>query len=60
VAFVALHPGSGNGFTANLTIAGRFRDPAVPMEEIADESVRRLEDVVEDFQEFVRSVRPAD
>jgi hypothetical protein len=46
VAFVALHPGSVNGFTANLTIAGRFRDPALPMEEIADESVRRLEDAV--------------
>lgn len=46
VAFVALHPGSANGFTANLTIAGQFRDPALPMEEIADESVHLLEEAV--------------
>jgi hypothetical protein len=46
VAFVALHPGSANGFTANVTIAGEFRDPDLPMEEIADESVRRLEEAV--------------
>jgi hypothetical protein len=46
VAFVALHPASANGFTANLTIAGQFRDPALTMAAIADESVRRLEDAV--------------
>jgi hypothetical protein len=45
VAFVALHPASANGFTANLTIAGEFRDPTLPMVEIADESVRRLEGI---------------
>lgn len=45
VAFVALHPGSTNGFTANLTIAGQFRDPGLPMTEIADESVQRLAEV---------------
>lgn len=45
VAFVALHPSSSNGFTANLTIAGQFRDPTLPMTAIADESVRRLSEV---------------
>jgi hypothetical protein len=45
VAFVALHPASANGFTANLTIAGEFRDPKLPMSAIADESVQRLEKV---------------
>lgn len=46
VAFVAVHPGSANGFTANLTIAGQLRDPELPMEQIADESVQRLEEAV--------------
>jgi hypothetical protein len=46
VAFVALHPGSANGFTANLTIAGQFREPDVPMDAIADESVHRIEEAV--------------
>jgi hypothetical protein len=46
VAFVALHPGSANGFTANFTIAGQFRDPALTMEAIADESVGRLQEAV--------------
>jgi hypothetical protein len=45
VAFVALHRGSANGFTANLTIAGEFRDPDLPMATIADESVQLLEKV---------------
>lgn len=44
VAFVALHPASANGFTANLTIAGQFREPDLTMDAIADESVRRLSD----------------
>jgi hypothetical protein len=43
VAFVALHPDSRNGFTANLTIAGDIRDPGLTMVAIADESVQRLE-----------------
>jgi hypothetical protein len=51
VAFVAVHPASigseANGFTANLTIAGEIRDPALPMTTIADESVHRLETVAE-------------
>jgi hypothetical protein len=50
VAFVALHPGSANGFTANLTIAGQFRDPELPMDAIADESVRRLSEAVGSVQ----------
>src|SRR3954447_24696216 len=47
-AFVALHPTSRNGFPATLTIAGQFRDPTLPMTEIADESVRRLSEVAGD------------
>jgi hypothetical protein len=47
VAFVALHPASANGFTANLTVAGELRDPALPMATIADESVHRLEGAAE-------------
>jgi hypothetical protein len=46
VAFVALHPASRaaeGGFTANITIAGQVRDPALTMLALADESVRRLE-----------------
>lgn len=43
VAFVALHPASSDGFTANLTIAGQFREPELSMEDIAQESVQRLE-----------------
>jgi hypothetical protein len=46
VAFVAVHPASADGFTANLTIAGQLRDPELPMEQIADESVQRLEEAV--------------
>jgi hypothetical protein len=45
VAFVALHPASTNGFTANITIAGELRDPALATSVIADESLRRLEKV---------------
>ncbi len=45
VAFVALHPASTNGFTANITIAGELRDPALPTATIADESLGRLESV---------------
>lgn len=44
VAFVALHRSSANGFTANLTIAGQFREPELSMDAIAEESVHRLEE----------------
>ncbi|MGW3205413.1 hypothetical protein [Streptomyces sp. NPDC001135] len=43
VAFVALHPASIDGFTANITIAGRMRSDSATMWQIAEESVRRLE-----------------
>ncbi|MEU9371153.1 hypothetical protein AB0D71_42290 [Streptomyces avermitilis] len=43
VAFVALHPASIDGFTANITIAGRLRNDGATMREIADESVQRLQ-----------------
>ncbi|MET8030213.1 hypothetical protein [Streptomyces avermitilis] len=43
VAFVALHPASIDGFTANITIAGRMRNDGATMREIADESVQRLQ-----------------
>ncbi|MGW4289206.1 hypothetical protein ACWEIK_20025 [Streptomyces sp. NPDC004673] len=42
-AFVALHPASvDDGFTANITIAGRMRNDSVTMWQIAGESVPRL------------------
>ncbi|MGH3758423.1 hypothetical protein [Actinophytocola sp.] len=50
VAFVALHPASANGFTANMTIAGQVRDPELTMVDIADESVRRLEETASSVQ----------
>lgn len=43
VAFVALHPASMDGFTANITIAGQMRNDSASMWQIADESVRRLQ-----------------
>ena len=43
VAFVALHPASMDEFTANITIAGRVRNDSASLWQIADESVRRLE-----------------
>ncbi|MFE7317292.1 hypothetical protein ACFU7T_29965 [Streptomyces sp. NPDC057555] len=41
VAFVALHPESRDGFTANITIAGKLRDET-DLAAIAEESVQRL------------------
>lgn len=43
VAFIARHPGSSNGFTANITISGEFRPDNAALVTIADESVVRLE-----------------
>jgi hypothetical protein len=61
-AFVALHPdGEANGFTTNLTIAGEIRDPALPMTTIADDSVRRIEEVAESVRVRDRTdLGPAD
>jgi hypothetical protein len=42
-AFVALHLASMDGFTANITIAGRVRKDSASLWQIADESVRRLQ-----------------
>ncbi|WP_405747030.1 hypothetical protein OG422_28465 [Streptomyces sp. NBC_01525] len=41
VAFIALHPASREGFTANITIAGKMRD-TIDLVAIGDESVQRL------------------
>ncbi|MQY39237.1 hypothetical protein SRB17_72590 [Streptomyces sp. RB17] len=41
-AFVALHPASIDGFTANISIAGGMRNDSATMWQIADESVQRL------------------
>ncbi|WP_019816680.1 hypothetical protein [Saccharomonospora saliphila] len=43
VAFVALHPASSDGFTANITISGRVRADDEDLETTGDESVRRIE-----------------
>ncbi|MEU6147588.1 hypothetical protein ABZ848_45475 [Streptomyces sp. NPDC047081] len=42
-AFVALHPASVDGFMANITISGRMRSDSASLWQIADESVRRLQ-----------------
>ncbi|TWP52135.1 hypothetical protein FKR81_11170 [Lentzea tibetensis] len=42
-AFVALHPSTGNGFTANITIAGEVRTDDASLPQIADEAVEKLE-----------------
>jgi hypothetical protein len=48
VAFVAVHPGGeADGFTANLTVAGEIRDPAMPIAAIAEDSVHRIGGVAE-------------
>jgi hypothetical protein len=41
-AFVALHPGTSKGFTANITITGEIRGDDVPLTRIADEALERL------------------
>ncbi|MFE0375385.1 hypothetical protein ACFW1M_07305 [Streptomyces inhibens] len=41
VAFIALHPGSRDTFTANITIAGQIRDET-DLVTVAHESVERL------------------
>lgn len=42
-AFVAVHPGSRDNFTANITISGELRPDAASLAQIADESVERLQ-----------------
>ena len=45
-AFVAVHLPPDAGFTANITIDGEFRSDSAKLSEIADESVRRLDQAV--------------
>ncbi|MEU0602125.1 hypothetical protein ABZ484_28360 [Streptomyces sp. NPDC006393] len=42
-SFVAFHPPSDAGFTANITIDGEYRPDAATLPEIADESVARMD-----------------
>ena len=41
-AFVAVHPASSQGFTANITITGEIRTDDAPLTHIADEALDRL------------------
>ncbi|MFF9311141.1 hypothetical protein ACF1BS_09535 [Streptomyces sp. NPDC014748] len=41
-AFVAVHPPSDAGFTANITIDGEYRPDSATLPEIAEESVRHV------------------
>ena len=50
VAFVALHPASSNGFTANITIGGEVGGAEVPLALIADETLARLRTSVHDLR----------
>lgn len=49
VAFVALfhQPDPASGFDANITVDGAYRPDAATLEEIADESVRRMQEIAE-------------
>lgn len=42
-AFVALHPSSSKGFTANITISGELRTDGAPLSQVADEALGKLE-----------------
>ncbi|MGH3757592.1 hypothetical protein [Actinophytocola sp.] len=42
VAFVAVRPGSDEGLTANITLAGEYRTDDVSLEQLAEDSVERL------------------
>ncbi|MGH3494251.1 MAG: hypothetical protein ACRDRL_20240, partial [Sciscionella sp.] len=42
-AFVALHPASSKGFTANITISGEVRSDGASLVQVADEAVGRLQ-----------------
>ncbi|GLZ34757.1 hypothetical protein Lesp02_69440 [Lentzea sp. NBRC 105346] len=42
-AFVALHPATSQGFTANITITGEERSADVPLEDIAADAAAKLE-----------------
>jgi hypothetical protein len=40
--FVAMHPGSANGFTANITLVEQDRTDGATLAQLADESVHKL------------------
>ncbi|MPY77690.1 MAG: hypothetical protein GEV04_04185 [Actinophytocola sp.] len=42
-AFVALRPPASNGFTPNITLSGELRGNDIPLTQVADEVVARLE-----------------
>lgn len=42
VEFLAVHPGSSAGFTATIAVTGRVREDGAGLDELADESTRRL------------------
>ncbi|WP_158851956.1 hypothetical protein [Saccharothrix deserti] len=42
-AFVALHPGSSAGFTANVTISGEVRTDDATLAQVAEEAAARLQ-----------------
>lgn len=42
VEFLAVHPGSSAGFTATIAVTGRVREDGAGLDELADESARRL------------------
>ncbi len=45
-AFVALRPPASNGFTPNITLSGELRGDDVPLTQVADEVIARLESSV--------------
>ncbi|GAA5111261.1 hypothetical protein [Haloechinothrix salitolerans] len=45
-AFVALRPPASNGFTPNITLSGELRGDDVPLAQVADEVIARLESSV--------------
>ncbi|MPZ01049.1 MAG: hypothetical protein GEU97_24410 [Actinophytocola sp.] len=49
-AFVALRPPASNGFTPNITLSGELRGDDVPLTQVADEVVARLESSVGSVQ----------
>lgn len=49
-AFVALRPPASNGFTPNITLSGELRGDDVPLTQVADEVIARLESSVGSVQ----------
>ncbi len=49
-AFVALRPPASNGFTPNITLSGELHGDDVPLTQVADEVIARLESSVGSVQ----------